>query len=147
MRPLKLDLRKLFRALGKREQQQWANAILQAGPAGPPKKGSRKGLKRNKGTKGARGAGAQRSGGPTGGSLSYEITKPGFLSVKRWGYVLRVAKLGQKLTWLVRGTRFQPARPIDVPVVDTDTAAEQIGTEIASAFNAWDESTDRRSRA
>lgn len=129
MKPLALDLRKLFRKLGKIEQQAWAQAIASAGPVSRPPK-----------SKG-------RASVVTGGSLSREITRPKYLSVKRWGYILRVARLGQKLTWLVRGTVRQGARPIDVPAVDADAAAEEIGGEIAASFSAWDAANSGRTSA
>lgn len=119
MRRIRLDLRRVFRAIGKEEQAGWSANIDSAG--GPPNK----------------------DGGKKGGSLSREVKKAKYLRVKRWGYVLRIAALGQKLTWFVRGTKRQPARPVAVPKVPAD-AEDRIAAEIAAQWNAWQESKDVR---
>lgn len=107
---LRLDLRRLFRKLGKDLQAKTAAAI--ASPGGPPNK----------------------DGSPKGGSLAAEFRKPKYVKVRRWGYVLQIAALGQKLTWLVRGTRRQPPRPIDFPEPDEDATAKAVENELGKQF-------------
>ena len=91
-----------------------------------------------------------------GGSLPQEIKSSKLLKIKRWGFVLQVHKLGQKLTWLVRGTknprvRVFPApgggvltaskgqrpRPIHVKP-DEEALARDVEKEAEKQFGAWD---------
>ncbi len=63
-----------------------------------------------------------------GGSLAAAIGKRDFLSVKRWGVVLRWASLGQKFLWFVQGTKRQKPRPVTlappVPALVRDLEAD-----------------------
>lgn len=111
-RRFQLDLRKLFRAFGREEQRAYASALPAAGPP-------------------------LRDGGPRGGSLPKAARAGPLLRVQRWGYVLRLASLGQKLTWYVRGTVHQPARPVRTPDVGK-RLADAVAREAAAQFAAWD---------
>lgn len=78
----RLDFRPVFRALGKRDRDAYAEAV----------------------------AGAAASSPGRGGSIVAALRRLP-VKVRRWGYVLPIATIGQKLTWLLRGTTGQPARP------------------------------------
>lgn len=54
-------------------------------------------------------------GGQTGGSLGAKARSRSLLRVERWGVVLLWSRLGQKLTFFIRGTkRGQPPRPVQL---------------------------------
>lgn len=143
---LRLDLRPKFRKLGKALQAATAAAIESAGPAGPKKTGSRKGQKRKRGTRKGKGAPAPpKQDRGTAGSLPAELRKRRYLKVRRWGYVLKIDELGQRLTWLVRGTRYQPARPVNFPRPDEAETIAEVEAELARQFEAeWKRQGGRR---
>lgn len=114
-RRFQLDLRRVFRAFGREEQRAYADAL---GRAGPPLK----------------------DGGARGGSLPKQVRRGPVVAVRRWGYVVKLATLGQVLTWFVRGTVHQPARPVNTPPVAA-RLAEAVAREAAAQFRAWDGGT------
>lgn len=111
-RRFQLDLRRVFRAFAREEQRAYADALSRAGPP-------------------------LKEGGTKAGSLPRQVRRGPVGQVKRWGYVLRLHALGQVLTWYVRGTRHQPARPVRTPLVAA-RLADAVGREAAAQFRAWD---------
>ena len=111
---LRQVVRPVFRRHVRREVNAWAAAIRSARP---PKRG-----------------------GTPGGSLSRDVKRVG--RVKKWGYVLQLHKLGQKLTWFVRGKKGQRARPIEVET-DTEALSKELEQAIAGELRKF----DRGSRA
>lgn len=111
-RRFQLDLRRVFRAFAREEQRAYADALAIAGP--PLKDGGRK-----------------------AGSLPQKVRRSPVGSVRRWGYVIKLHTIGQVLTWFVRGTRHQPARPVRTPLVAA-RLADAVGIEAAAQFRAWD---------
>jgi hypothetical protein len=116
MKRFRLDLRTVFRRFGKEEQQAWAEAIA----AQTPKK--------------------EPDGQGTGGSLPRKIKAASVLKVRAWGYTLAINTLGQKLTWFVRGTKRQRARPVRVET-DVDGLRTAVEAEAQAQFSAWDRKT------
>ena len=117
MKRFRLDLRAIFRRFGKEEQQAWAEAVGAQSPKKTP------------------------DGGPTGGSLAKKLKASSLLKVRTWGYAILFHKLGQKLTWFVRGTKQQKARPVEVKT-DVDALATALEAEAQAQFSAWDRKTD-----
>lgn len=120
-RRTRLDVRPVYRRFGRQEQAGYSSAIAAAEP------------KRNP------------DGKPTGGSLAREARRATLLRVTRWGYVIRWSRLGQKLTWFVRGARRspedggnQPPRPLRLPPDPSQALANALADEIARQFDAWD---------
>ena len=113
-RKLKLRqvLRPVFRRHVRRELNAWAAAIRSARPP--------------------------KDGGIPGGSLSRDVKRVG--RVKKWGYVLQLHKLGQKLTWFVRGKKGQRPRPIEVKT-DTTELARELEVAIANELRKFDRSS------
>ena len=89
MAKLELDFTRLFRKLGKEQQEAYA-----------------RGLEARRDDRDRE----SRAVGPVAGSLPALVRNPGLLRVTRWGFVLQLSKVGQKLTWYVRGTSRQRAR-------------------------------------
>lgn len=106
-------MRRVFRAFGRAEAKAYAAALIASAPKRRP------------------------DGSPVGGGLAAKIRKATTVRVKRTGYVLQLTKLGQVLTWLVRGTRHQPARPVNVDA-RAQALADAIADEARAQFAAWD---------
>ncbi|HBP21948.1 MAG TPA: hypothetical protein DEA08_29705 [Planctomycetes bacterium] len=117
MRRFRLDLRAVFRRFGKEEQQAWAEAVAAQSPKKTPD---------DKGT---------------GGSLPAKLKATSVLKVRAWGFALQLHTLGQKLTWFVRGTKRQKARPVEVET-DIDGLAATVEAEAQAQFSAWDRSSN-----
>lgn len=111
-RRFQLDLRRVFRAFAREEQQAYADALRTAGPP-------------------------LKDGGTRGGSLPQRVRRAPVGVIRRWGYVVKLHTIGQVLTWFVRGTRHQPARPVRTPLVGA-RLADAVGREAAAQFRAWD---------
>lgn len=77
-----------------------------------------------------------RSYRPAGGGLVDQVLalKP---IVKAWGYILPLSKIGQKLTWFVRGTSHQDARPAEAEP-DEDRLARELKASAAAQFARYD---------
>lgn len=112
-REVELKLRPTFRKAGKEALQRFAADLRAAGSARP-----------------------RAHGGPAGGSLPAAASKLR-VRIKRWGAVVPVHQLGQKLTWFVRGTYRQPARPARLEVDEKALAAE-VEAELERQIGAWD---------
>jgi hypothetical protein len=77
-----------------------------------------------------------KSYGPAGANLWAQVLalKP---RIKFWGYVLPLHLVGQKLTWFVRGTSHQRARPVTAEP-DEDGLARDVEAAAAATIDRWD---------
>lgn len=110
-RRFRLDLRPVFRRFARQDLDRYAQAIRSARPK------------------------ERADGKPVGGSLPKELSRA--FKLKSWGYVLQLSKVGQKLTWFVRGTKRQRPRPVRVKT-DASALAAALAVEATKQFDAWD---------
>jgi hypothetical protein len=73
---------------------------------------------------------------PAGAGLWAQVAalKP---TIKSWGYILPLYKIGQKLTFFVRGTKHQPARPVEAEP-DEDGLVREVEASAAAQISRWD---------
>lgn len=149
-RKFNLDLRPVFRKVGRDLQAQWAQNIASAFPKLHP------------------------DGKPTGGSLPADLSKTSLLKVKRWGFNLRLSQIPRpaRLRWFNRGTDRKrrrgsrnstlpsaerrsgrrgatggqqiprPARP----AMDKKTILRLVETEAQKQFDSWQRVSSRKGR-
>lgn len=128
-----LDLRKLFREMGREERDKFVKAL--AAKLGAMKKGAR--FFKSRG-----GDVTERK------ALLRTLRSAKALRIARWGWVVRYHLPGQLLTWLQRGTKVRKRkdgrttgrlRALGVPYPETNlaTLATRAMDQIASLFRQW----------
>ncbi len=145
-RKFNLDLRPVFRKVGRDLQATWAENIASAFPKLHP------------------------DGAPTGGSLAADVSKTSLLKVKRWGFNLRLSRIPRpaRLRWFNRGTDMKRHRGSggekgasfsgrgatggqqiprgSRPVMDKKTILRLVETEAQKQFDSWQRVSSRKGR-
>lgn len=75
--------------------------------------------------------------GPVGGSLAREVRDPALVGETRTGAVLRLSRLGDRLSLFVRGTRRQRPRPVPL-AIDEETLARDLEEDLVRCFEQED---------
>ena len=147
-RKFNLDLRPVFRKVGREFQAEWVQNIVSAFPK------------------------LNDDGRPTGGSLASDLSKANILKVKRWWFILRLSKIPRpaRLRWFNRGTYVKRKRgsrnftlaPWEIarrgarggaqiprasrPLMDEKTIMRKVQAEAQKQFDSWQRISSRKGK-
>jgi len=88
-----------------------------------------------------RSAAAPKAGGVPGGSLGAKVRQKRLVRHRRWGFVFKPIRIGERFLWWWKGTKRQQARGRGVPLDE-----RQLVRDVANAITRQVKDLDRRAK-